>query len=86
MRHEAARAASADRPWQGMGSPVSSSRALTDDEMAYAVSWVEHELADADFDFEADQAAYEERCRLRLAVDAERATQARATQARAEAA
>ena len=91
-RHAAAWAASADRSWahrgtgSGPGARVSSSTALDADEMAYAVSWVEHKLAAEGFDFEADQAAYEERCRLRLAVDAERATQARATQARAEAA
>lgn len=69
-RHEAARAASATREH---GPVVSSSRALTDEEMSYAVSVVEDRLHAEDFDFELDQEAYERRCRMRAAMDAARA-------------
>lgn len=81
-RHAAAWAASADRSWVDGRARVSSSTALDDDEMDYAVSWVEHKLAAEGFDFEADQEAYEERCRIRHRMEAERAARLRARAAR----
>lgn len=64
-RHEAALAASADRAF---GAPTSSSKGLDAAEMADAVTWVEHRLDEAGFDFEAADAEYQERQAARAAL------------------